>query len=205
MPYSLEQEVAKILERRGGPIVCDSGNTGSIAFAFDTAEGTTDFSEQKEYAKKVVKFLPDNGNIAVAGLVYGGSTAISVPLGSDKSYDDLVAAIGGISQEQHGPRDEAKALKAAGDLLMKEQSDVKAIVLFVDGSANNLEKTKAAADDLRGKGFNVFLAFPKELFKKIKPELQDIASEPFSMTLNAMNSLGLAESLGIVFDVKYSC
>ncbi|XP_033750146.1 uncharacterized protein LOC117334565 [Pecten maximus] len=203
-PYSLDQEVTKLLERRGKPVVCDANNAGSVVFAFDTSDGTKDFSEQKTYAGKVAKFLPENGKVKVAGIVYGGSTATSIPLGSQSTYDDLVNAIEGISQEEHGPRDEADALKAAAKLLT-DSTGKRAIVLFVDGNADDANAAKAAADELRGEDIEILFAFPKDLYASLQSELKQIASEPYSLSLNAMNSLSLAESIGLVFDVQYSC
>lgn len=173
-------------------------------FVFDTADGTDDFAAEKAYAAKVAKFLPENGKVQVGGIVYGGTSEIVIPLGSQTTYDSLVAAINGISQELHGARDEAGALDA-GDTLANGGSGVKVVVLFVDGAAADLNAAKATADKLRGEDIAVFLAFPKSLYGTLKTELQQIAAEPYSTSLNAMNSMSLAESLGIEFDLKYSC
>ncbi|OWF48410.1 uncharacterized protein LOC110453073 [Mizuhopecten yessoensis] len=204
MPYSLDEEATRLLERRGKPVVCDAGKPGSIAFVFDTADGTNDFDDQKDYAAKIAKFLPENGKVSVAGLVYGGSTATTIPLGSETTYDRLVSAINGISEEEHGPRNEAAALTAAAGLL-KDSSGEKAIVLFVDGSAADAAAAKAEVEKLEGNEITVFFAFPKSLYSSLETELKEIATEPYSLSLNAMNSLSLAESIGIEFDIKYSC
>ncbi|XP_069138661.1 uncharacterized protein [Argopecten irradians] len=203
-PYTLNDEVSKLLERRGKPVVCDVDNSGVVAFVFDTADGTNDFPEQKKYVEKIIKFLPDNGKVSVSAIVYGGTATEVMPLGSAQSYDDLVAKIGSISEEVHGPRNEAGALEAAKKELAGSDG-IKAVVLFVDGNAQDANAAATAADGLRDEEFKIFLAFPKEQYGPLESELHEIGSEPFSQSLNPMNSLVLAESLGIAFGAKYSC